>query len=339
MTVRLKDIAKDCGVSVITVSKVLRDHPDIGAETRRRVLKRMKELNYQPNLAARALVTGKTMSAGLIVPDLVHPFFAEVAKGISAHLRSKGYGLLISSSEGNPDNERREISLMLARRVDALLIASAQSSSEGLKEMDSKGTPFVLLDRRVPGLEANFAGIDDEKAGYLAARHLYDAGCRRIGHVRGPKVSTGELRLAGFLRAIRELALPADWIAEDPVAEGSAAIPGVTGMRRLLEMNPRPDGVFCYNDPTALGAMRAVREAGLNVPGDVAILGCGNVLYTEYLTVPLSSVDQSSGEIGRRAAEMALSLVGVKNPPAPTTVLLEPRIVPRASTARRAAAG
>ena len=124
MAVRMKDIAKDLGVSVVTVSKVLRNHSDISPATRMRVRKRMEELNYRPNLAARALVTGRTSIIGLIVPDLVHPFFGQVARGLSRVLRKKGYSLVISSSEEDPELERQEIEQLLARRVDALIIAS-----------------------------------------------------------------------------------------------------------------------------------------------------------------------------------------------------------------------
>src|SRR3982751_5320200 len=126
MSVRLKDIAHDLSLSVVTVSKVLRDHPDISAETRERVLKRMKELHYRPNLAARALVTGRSNIVGLIVPDLVHPFFGQVARALSSVLRKKGYSLVLSSSEDDPELELQEIDQLLARRVDVLVIASSQ---------------------------------------------------------------------------------------------------------------------------------------------------------------------------------------------------------------------
>src|SRR3982751_4098285 len=126
MSVRLKDIAQDLNVSVVTVSKVLRDHPDISPETRERVLKRMKELNYRPNLAARALVTGRTYAIGLIVPDLVHPFFGEVAKALSSVLRAKSYSLVLSSSEDDSKLELQEIEQLLSRRVDVLIVASTQ---------------------------------------------------------------------------------------------------------------------------------------------------------------------------------------------------------------------
>src|ERR1017187_2296226 len=149
MPATMKTIARDLGVSVVTVSKVLHNHTDISQETRKRVLRRMKEVNYQPNLAARALSTGRTSLIGLIVPDLVHPFFAQVAKGISARLSSQGYSLIISSSEENPQLERREIDQMLARRVDALLLASTENNPDSLEKLKNHSLPFVLLDRKI----------------------------------------------------------------------------------------------------------------------------------------------------------------------------------------------
>src|SRR5271165_2538733 len=124
MPVTMKDIARDLGVSVVTISKVLRNHSDIGEETRKRVLDRVKELNYRPNLSARGLVTGHTYLVGLVVPDLLHPFFAQVAKSLSRALLKKGYGLIIATSDGDPQLEKQEIDQLLGRRLDALLIAS-----------------------------------------------------------------------------------------------------------------------------------------------------------------------------------------------------------------------
>src|SRR5208283_693287 len=145
MPVRLKDIAKDLGLSVVTISKVLRHHDDIGDETRERVLARVKELNYRPNLAARSLVTGRSYLIGLVVPDLLHPFFAEVAKAISTALRKKGYSLIISSSRKTGEPSRR---------------------------VENQVTPYILIDREFVGFPASFVGIDDEAAGILATDHL-----------------------------------------------------------------------------------------------------------------------------------------------------------------------
>ncbi len=337
MAVRMKDIARDLGVSVVTVSKVLRNHSDIGEETRERVLKRMKELNYQPNLAARALVTGRTSMAGLIVPDLTHPFFAQVAKGLSQGLRKKGYGLLISSSEEDPELERQEIDQLLARRVDVLIIASAQWTVESFRRIEESKTPYVLIDRQFAGLAANFVGVDDVAVGAMATGHLLAAGAKRIAHIRGPEVSTALGRVEGYRQALaaRGLAPLAGYVAAGAPGDDRGDVSGYQAMRRLLALEPRPDGVFCYNDPIAMGALKAILEAGLRVPEDVAVVGCGNVLYAELLRVPLSSVDQDSASIGKQAARLALSLVESKTRPRPRSVLVKPTLVVRQSSLRQ----
>jgi LacI family transcriptional regulator, galactose operon repressor len=332
----MKDIARDLGVSVVTISKVLRNHSDIGEDTRRRVLNRMKELNYFPNYAARALVTGRTMIVGLIVPDLVHPFFAEAAKGLSATLRNQGYGLLIASSEENVEIERSEIEQLLARKVDAIIIASAQWSVESFRMIEERKTPYVLLDRRFVGLHANFVGVDDELVGKLATEHLISRGGRRIAHIRGPEISTAIGRFTGYRRALEQAALEAspDYVVTAEKGDEAADASGFQAMARLLTVTPLPDAVFCFNDPSAAGAMSAILQAGLRIPEDIAIMGCGNTLYDPFLRVPLSSIDQSTMEIGRHAADLALFLVQAKTPPEPRTVLLEPRVIARKSTDR-----
>ncbi len=336
MAARMKDIAKDLGVSVITVSKVLRNHPDIGDATRERVLKRMRELNYQPNLAARALVTGRTFCLGFIVPDLVHPFFAQVAKGLSGFVRNHSYGLLLASSEEDAQLERQEIEQMLARSVDALIVASAQWTVESFRRIEESKTPYVLIDRQFLGLPANFIGIDDQRAGMMATEHLISVGCRRIAHIRGPEVSTAIGRLAGYRLALSKHGLdaPDGLVVMEATGDEAAELSGYQAMSKLLKLEPRPDGVFCYNDPAAMGAMQAILNAGLRIPEDIAVIGCGNVLYASALRVPLSTIDQSSSEIGSRAGQLALTLIESKQPLRPETILLEPRLVVRASTSR-----
>ena len=333
MAVRMKDIAHDLGLSIVTVSKVLRDHPDISAETRDRVLKRMKEVNYRPNLAARALVTGRTYSVGLVVPDLVHPFFGEVAKGMSRVLRKKGYNLVISSSEEDPDLESQEVEQLLARRADALIIASAQTGTQMFQRIEEQKTPYILIDRKFAGLTSNFIGVDDVAAGRLATEHLITTGRRRIAHIGGPAVSTATGRLDGYHRALaaHKIAANPEYLIVREHGDDSSDQSGYEAMRRLLTLNPRPDGVFCYNDPTAMGAMDAIIEHGLRVPEDIAIVGCGNVRYAAFLRVPLTSVDQQSEEIGDRAARLALAQIEAKGTARPKTVLLEPNLVIRQS--------
>ena len=332
----MKDIAKDLGVSVVTVSKVLRNHSDISPATRMRVKKRMKELNYRPNLAARALVTGHTSIIGLIVPDLVHPFFGQVARGLSRVLRKKGYSLVISCSEEDPELERQEIEQLLARRVDALIVASAQGGVESFRHIEEQNTPYVLIDRRFKGLKANFVGVDDEAMGRMATEHLIAAGCKRIAHIGGPAVSTAIGRLQGYRSALKSAKrdAPAAYIIQRDRGEEASDATGYEAMKNLLALRPLPDGVFCYNDPTALGAMRAILEAGLLIPRDIAVVGCGNVRYSDFLRVPLTSVDQDSEAIGDRAANLALTLVEAKDTPRPKTVLLAPKLVPRQSSTK-----
>ncbi len=338
MTVRMKDIARDLGVSVVTVSKVLRNHSDISQETRQRVLKRMKELNYRPNLAARALITGKTFTIGLIVPDLLHPFFAQVAKALSGVFRKQGYSLILSSSEEDPELEKQELDVLLARRVDAILIASAQWTVESFRQIEDQQIPYVLIDRHFVGLAANFVGVDDEAAGALATEHLIAQGCRRIAHIRGPEVSTAIGRAEGYRRTLAQhdiTPLPGYVISVGAYGDERGEAGGYEAAKTLLALDPRPDGIFCYNDPTAMGVMRAILDHGLQIPQDVAVVGCGNVLYSDFLRVSLTTIDQDSQSIGERAAELALALIDAKAAVRPTSISIVPSLVVRASSRRQ----
>jgi LacI family transcriptional regulator len=338
MAVRMKDIATELGLSVVTVSKVLRNHPDIGEETRNRVLKRMKELDYQPNLAARSLITGQTWSIGLVVPDLLHPFFAQIAKAISAEIRARNYCLLISSSDEDPQVEEQEIRQMIARRVDVLLIASARSSPASFKFLEGQEVPYILLDREIEGLNATFIGVNDVEVGLIATRHLIEQGCRRIAHIRGPEVSTAEGRLAGYRQALAEFKggpLPEQVVSLGSSGDHRGEKGGHAAAIKLLQSNNRPDAIFCFNDPSALGAIRAIEETGLRIPDDIAVVGCGNLPYVDMLRVPLTSVDQGSESIGLLAAALSLNLAGNKTPPVPKRELISPHIVERASSLRR----
>lgn len=337
MTIRMKDIARDLGLSQATVSKVLRDHPDIGESTRRRVLERVKELDYQPNPLARSLVTGRSFLIGLIAPSLLHPFFAEIAVALSAVIRDRGYSLIVSSSQEDPELEKEEVSRLLGRHMDALVIASTGSNMEQFERMDSKAQPYVLIDRDLAGLGANFVGIDDRRAGYLATEHLIRMGCRQVAHIRGQDNSPGNGRFEGFRQALLNNDLPYsdDYVVSRSYVDIETTRQGAEAMRLLLERDPKPDGVFCFNDPLAIGAMSTILEAGLRIPEDIALIGCGNLPNNDWLRVPLSSIDQHSQTIGRRAAELALSLIESKQTPRPQTTVLEPTLVVRSSTQKK----
>lgn len=332
--VTLRDIAKDLGLSVITISKAIRQHPDISKATKARVHARMIELNYQPNWAARSLATGRSFSIGVVVPDLVHPFFAEVAKGISEEVQAAGYCMMITSSEEDPKMERRQIEFFLGRQVDALIIASTRPTVDTIAPMDAQHVPYALIDRRIEGVDCNFVGVDDEQVGFMATEHLIETGCRTIAHIRGPEISTGIGRVRGYLAALKahRLSLPPGYIISRDSSDARSDLSGYEAMKRLLAMDPVPDGVVCYNDPTALGAMKAIFEAGLSVPGNIALIGAGNDRYAGELRVPLTTIDQQHHTIGRRAAKLVLRNIAADVPLKPRTILLTPELVVREST-------
>ena len=329
--VRLKDIARDLNVSVMTVSKVVRGCADVGAETRSRVLARIKELNYQPNWVARGLAARRTFMIGLIVPDLMHSFFAEIAKGVSATIRPLGYDVVICNSEEDSAVESSEVERLLARQVDGLLLASAQapSSLSLFERIEARGVPYVLIDRRFAESRASYVGADDEAIGRLATRHLIERGCRQIAHIAGPPLTPGVGRRKGYHDALAAagIAVPDSYVVHATDDES-----GYLAGRRLLALDPRPDAIFGYNDPTAAGAMKAILEAGIAIPREIKVIGVGNVHYSDLLRVPLSTIDQSSTAIGQQAADMLIKSIGAKRKRPAKTVLIDPILVPREST-------
>src|SRR5262249_11203258 len=176
---RVKEGGGERNVRVMTVSKVVRGCADVGAETRSRVLAKIKELNYQPNWVARSLAARRTFMIGLIVPDLMHSFFAEIAKGVAETIRPLGYDVVICNSEENSEGEARAVERLPGRRVDGLLIASAQppSSIDLFQRIDARGVPYVLIDRHFAEAQAPYIGADDEEIGRMATRHLIERGC------------------------------------------------------------------------------------------------------------------------------------------------------------------
>jgi len=332
MSATLSDIAKGLNVSVVTVSKVLRNQGKISVATRRRVLQRAKELNYQTNWIARSLVTRRTYTIGLLLPDFTHPFFSEVAKAIAETVRARGYHVLISYFEEDPALEKTEAEALVSRQVDGLIVASAQRAGhielfEGIRQ---RKVPFVLIDRPLAGVRASFVGVDNEAIGRLATNHLIAQGRRRIAHLRGPSLGIAAARLAGYRRALKQHSIPAPaaYVVEARSGDGS----GYRAMGKLLRLRPLPDGVFCYNDPVAIGAMKAILEAGLQIPEDISVVGAGNVHYSDLLAVPLTTVDQGTRQLGTRAAELLLEQIESKAAFRPRKVLIEPKLVIRQST-------
>jgi LacI family transcriptional regulator len=337
MAVRMKDIASALGVSTVTVSKVLNNNPRISETTRQRVLACAERLQYKTNLAAKGLATGQSKMVGFIVPEIVHGFFSEVAAAISDYLRSQGYGLIISSSRDDASLETQEIQQMMARRVDAIIIASCELKS-GILDSIASEIPVIFLDRRSAlSAEAGFVGTDDRLVGEIATQHLLDIGCRRIAYMGGPDFSPAVDRELGYRAALKRAAvmIREQYIVRLPQNEEATHTMGMASMKMLLKLKPRPDGVFCYNDAAAYGAMMAIFEANLRVPQDVAIVGCGNLRYNIFLRVPLTSVDQDTASLGREAAKLCIGSLRSRAGNASLSrriILVKPTLVVRAST-------
>ena len=336
MPVRMKDVAKELNLSVVTISKVLRGHTDISPATRDRVLRRVRELGYRPNLAARSLVTGRTYMVGVVVPDLKHPFFAEIAGGVGSRIRRKGYRMVIASSEEDPNLEIEAIESFLAHQVDGLIVASTltEAHRDVFLRIETQNVPYILVDRKIAGLRADFIGVDDEAIGVMATEHLINSGRRRIAHIRGPENSTGTERFRGYLKAMagHGLTVTHNYVMTVDHPDISGEEGGFQRMQQLLSADPRPDAVFCNNDLIAIGALRSILNHRLRVPDDIALIGVSNLSHLDLLKLPLTSIDQSAGLIGDRAANILLRRMESGPKARPARILLPHKLVIRDSS-------
>jgi LacI family transcriptional regulator len=335
----MRDIAADLGTSVITVSKALRNQGRISTEMRERVLRRAKELNYRPDLTARSLATGRTYLVGMVVPDLMHPFFAAIAKALARKLREKGYSLVIASSDEDPMLELQEIESLLARRIDTLVLASSEhaKSSNIFRCIQEADIPYLLLDRPVRGLNSHFVGSDDLAIGKLATEHLIERGYKRLAHIGLSRVSNGNRRLDGFKSTLKRhgRAVSSNMVVLVQSGDERGEECGFMAMQKLLTAKPRPDAVFCYNDIIAAGAQKALLEAGLSIPGDVALIGASNLAglsFWSMLQVPLSTVDQDVPELAAQAMQHILLMQNREQSIEPRRTLVPLKLVVREST-------
>jgi LacI family transcriptional regulator len=324
---RLKDLADALGLSISTVSAALQNRKDISETTRRRVNRKAKELDYRPNWIARSLVSNRTQILGVVLPDLSRSFFPQILHGIDAVARSSGFHLVVCSTEEDPTREDDEISTLIGKQVDGLIVASARPpGTNGFWK--SLSVPIVLVDRifkAVPGV-----GVDDERIGCLATTHLLQQGYRNIAHLSRRSVVTSIGRRRGYLSALRESGIRAN---QDYLLEVQGETGGFEGTRHLLTMRPRPDAIFAAGDAIAIGALQAVQAAGLRLPTDVGVIGVGKVAYGEYLRVPLSTVDQHPAEMGKTAVSLLLDMIRGKTPPS-DPIFLDPTLIVRDSSCR-----
>src|SRR5688572_24784320 len=336
----MKRIAEELGVSVTTVSKVLNEQPDIGPATRARVLAKVEELGYRPNAVARSLSLRRTHTLGVVIPDLMHSFFVEIVAGIESVMSAQGYGLLLCSSGEDPSKERAELEMLRARQVDGIVLASAHVSgnTDVLRKLTAAGCALVMIDRDDHARVACHRVLTDDLAvGRLATEHLLAHGRRRIAHIGGPPIVHARRREEGYRDA-----LTARGITPDPelvIRAGFMEADGYRAMRQLLASERPIDAVFAANDPAALGAMKAIWEAGLQVPKDIAIVGAGDVAHGDLLRVPLTTVAWSKEDLGRRAAELLLEQIGPLPRGPFRRVVIPPSLVARESSGGPVTAG
>ncbi len=332
MPVTLEDIARALNVSKMTVSRAINNHPEISTATRERILAAARKMNYRPNQFARALMTNQSYLIGIVVPDLMHSYFAEICRGVETHARPIGYQNLICSTEEEPRKEQDEIEALLSR-TDGLIVAPATSGSEikFYQQLLNDGAKIVLIDRVLDGLRCSAVTTDDVQVGVLATEHLIELGHRRIGHLRGTTASTSLQRLEGYKQALAKARIRFD---KNLVRGcGFTETDGYAAMKAWIAEGELPTAIFAANDPAAIGAMAAMNDAGLRVPDDVAFVGAGSIHYGDMLRVPLTTVAWSTAAMGQAAAELLLHLIRTKNRAGkPRYIVIPPRLVIRHSS-------
>lgn len=333
----IKDVAREAGVSVGTVSNVINRPETVSEETKERVRSVIKRLGYVRSESARHLRAGHSRIMALLVLDMGNPFFVDVASGAESAARGAGLGVMVCNSGQSPSEEEMYLSLFMEHRVRGVLLTPADPSGANLNALRQQNIPFVLVDQVGDETEECSVSVDDTVGGALAGRHLIAAGHRTIAYISGPPhLQQVRDRRAGMLLALEEAGLPPESLLEIP-AERLDVAAGRDAGSRLLGLAPRPTAVFCANDLLALGVLQVVYAAGFSVPQDLAIVGYDDIEFAAAAAVPLTSVRQPAVAMGRMAAEMLLEETG----PDPKShrhrrVVLQPELVVRGSSRTRA---
>jgi len=301
----IRDIAREAGVSINTVSRALNDKPDISDKTKERVLETVKRLGYRPNRLARGLRSNKTGTIGVVVTDIANPYFAALVKGVGKAAKEHNYSIILQDTDEDYEKEREAVQTMLAEQVDGLLITPVQTGKETIIELQESGLPFVLLGRHFDDLETDYVATDDIRGGFLATEHLIRQGHERIALLGGPlHISSAKERFQGYKEALERYGLELD---ERLIETGAITMrDGYATAKSLLSCEPRPTAIFAYSDFVALGIVKAIREAGLKIPDDIAIVGYDDIEFSSCLEVPLTTVRIPKEEIGRQAVEILL---------------------------------
>ncbi|WP_405591515.1 LacI family DNA-binding transcriptional regulator [Streptomyces sp. NBC_01190] len=334
--VGIKDVARQAGVSVGTVSNVI-NRPDLVAEeTRTRVQSVITRLGYVRSESARQLRAGASRIMALLVLDMGNPFFVAVASGAERTARAAGLGVMVCNSAQSVSEEREYLSLFAEQRVRGVLVTPADATGRSLDALRGQGIPFVLVDRVSADPAVCSVSVDDVAGGRLAAQHLIAAGHRTIVYVGGPpEMPQVRDRRAGALTALAEAGLPADALIEVS-AERLDVAAGRDAGSRLLGLGHRPTAVFCANDLLALGVLQSMFAARISVPDEMAIVGYDDIEFAAAAAVPLTSVRQPAVSMGRLAAEMLLEeTMGDPAGHRHRQTVLQPELVVRGSSLRR----
>jgi LacI family transcriptional regulator/LacI family repressor for deo operon, udp, cdd, tsx, nupC, and nupG len=328
----LRDVASKAGVSIATVSRVINGAPNISNETRVRVQKAMKSLNYRPSRIAKRL-RSKSVSGnlvGVLVPDISNPFYIDVLTGIEDYLLSHQYLLIMCNFSQNSDKEEMYVDALVSESVDGLIVAPANENDEKIMALEKDGIPFVCIDRGLSNVKADLVLVDNVKGAYEAVSFLLKQGYRRIAYISGLiEIPTSRQRESGYKLALEEFGVPFN---EELVKYGdSGMLSGIRLTRELLAQDHRPDAIFTGNNLITLGALEAITESGLRIPQDIAIIGFDDMPFSGTLNPPLTAVRQPAYEIGRRAAELLYQRI--LEPDRPNVkIVLETELIIRKST-------
>ncbi len=308
--VTIKDVAKRLNVSVSSVSKAFNDKGDIKKETKELILKVGKEMGYHPNPIAKKLSQQQTFNIGIVVPEFVNAFFPEVIIGIQDVFIQKGYQVLIMQSNESYEIELKNVQALVENMADGLIISLSRETQniEYYQSLVKMGYPIVFFNRYNDSLPASKVIFDDFKWSFFTAEHLIKQGLKKIFHLSAYQhLQLAKNRIKGYKKAMNKYNLPfqQDWIVET----GLMVSEGEETMKKILDSGNIPEGITCANDMIALGAIRAIRERGLSVPGNIAVTGFTETPFAELVHPPLTSVSQPTYEMGEIAANLLLKQI------------------------------
>ncbi|GFM63950.1 LacI family transcriptional regulator [Pseudomonas cichorii] len=327
----IKDVAALAGISYTTVSHVLNKTRPVSDPVRIKVEAAIAQLDYVPSAVARSLKAKTTSTIGLLIPNGINPYFAELARGIEDHCERNGFCVILCNSDDNPEKQRNYLRVLLEKRVDGLIVSSVGgdvSIAGGLAEVR---TPMVIVDRELEGIEADMVRIDHEHGAYLATRHLIDLGHRDIACIGGPdNTVVADMRFVGYRRAMQEAGI--EVLPEWTIHSDFTSPAGHEAAVGLLAGN-RPTAIFAGNDVIAIGVLRAAAERNIPVPRELSVIGFDDIQMSRYVYPALTTVGQSIMQLGETAAEMLLSRIVGTSTELPGRRLVTPSVVVRESTA------